>query len=51
MRGVLIREYQHPTVVVTACNTSLQEVEAGETPGVQGQPELLSEFQVSMGYE
>lgn len=28
----LIKEYQNPGVVVNACNTTLQEVEAGEVP-------------------
>lgn len=38
----LTEEYQNPDVGANACNTTLQELEAGEIPGVQGQPEIHS---------
>ena len=37
-----------PGMVVHACNSSTQKAETGGSLGVQGQPELQSEFKTSL---
>lgn len=45
----IIKDKTKQNMVVHACNSNIQEVEAGKT-GIQGHPQLLSEFETSLRY-